>query len=154
MEPPPDHQHHNRGYPTMDPENMAREALALLERDMRLYDVQVAVAHGPVASMLYARIWYWVAKNLLAGRNVDEDGIAWTYDTIEEMAKRMIFPSVNTIQRALKELKDAGLILSKARPPSVEQVALVYGAIQPMGKSLRHRRHQIGVIDDGNMHHR
>jgi hypothetical protein len=100
----------------MDHENMARPALALMERERRFYDVQVWASHGPIASIVYARICYWVAKNLAEGRNVDEDGVAWTYDSAQEMADKLIFPSLQQVQRALQALKKDGLIISKPDP--------------------------------------
>jgi len=130
----------------MEPENMATPPLSLVERESRFYDVQVAIKHGPVAAIVYSRIRYWVAKNLAEGRNVDEYGVAWTYDSAQQMADNLAFASLQQVQRALQDLKKDGLIVSKPDPNSWTR-RLWYSLPDS-------EWHQICFIDASNLTHR
>jgi hypothetical protein len=80
------------------------------------FDVQVAVHHGFAAAILYARLSFWLAENSEAGRNLDEEGRPWSYDSCQAMGRHMPYLNVRHIQRALQLLKDANLIITKKDP--------------------------------------
>ena len=73
------------------------------------FDIEIAQKYGIEEAIIYQNITFWCAKNKANDKNI-HDGIAWTYNTHEAFQELFPYMKVNTIKRALKNLKYFGLI--------------------------------------------
>lgn len=74
------------------------------------FDGDIAKEYGLAEAILFYNIAFWEKQNRLNQHNCFE-GRYWTYNTIKAYAGLFYFISEATIKRALKHLKDEGLIL-------------------------------------------
>ena len=75
------------------------------------FDGDVAKKYGVPEAILFYNIAFWEKQNRLNKHNYFE-GRYWTYNTLKAYAGLFYFISEATIKRALKHLKDEGLILA------------------------------------------
>lgn len=76
-----------------------------------IFDGDIAKDYGIPEAILLHNIAFWVKQNALNKHNCF-DGKFWTYNTIKTFVGLFPFLSESTIKRALKHLKDEGLILT------------------------------------------
>ena len=74
------------------------------------FDGDIAKEYGLAEAILFYNIAFWEKQNRLNQHNYF-DGRYWTYNTLKAYAGLFYFISEATIKRALKHLKDEGLIL-------------------------------------------
>ena len=74
------------------------------------FDGDIAKEYGLAEAILFYNIAFWEKQNRLNQHNY-YDGRYWTYNTLKAYAGLFYFISEATIKRALKHLKDEGLIL-------------------------------------------
>ena len=75
------------------------------------FDGDVAKEYGVPEAILFYNIAFWEKQNRLNKHNCFE-GRYWTYNTLKAYTGLFYFISEATIKRALKHLKDEGLILA------------------------------------------
>ena len=75
------------------------------------FDGDIAKEYGIAEAILFYNIAFWEKQNRLNNNNCFE-GKYWTYNTLKAYAGLFYFISEATIKRALKHLKDEGLILA------------------------------------------
>lgn len=80
------------------------------QSETHCFNVLIAQRHGIKAAVLFQNLWFWVKKNSSEGRNIFK-GCAWTYNTQEALSRQLPYLSQSQIQRELKRLEDAGLIV-------------------------------------------
>lgn len=97
----------------MDPKKEASPVYHLPYKSNPTFDPAIAQAYGLLPAVIYSRIRKWVRENHRTGRNLDEDGFAWTYDTTKKMSEFMGFATPEAIKKALQKLKKRGAIISK-----------------------------------------
>ena len=73
------------------------------------FDVDIAVTYGLNEAILLNNIAFWVKQNNLNNHNCFE-GKYWTYNSIKAYTGLFPYMSRETIKRALKHLKDEGII--------------------------------------------
>ena len=74
------------------------------------FDVDMAVAHGVHAAVLHQTIAFWVLKNKANGKHL-HDGRHWTYNSAKAFTELFPYLSADQIQRNLKKLEEAGLVV-------------------------------------------
>ena len=75
------------------------------------FDVDIAVKHGVHAAVLHQSIVFWVLKNKANGKHM-HDGRHWTYNSARAFSELFPYLSADQIQRALKRLEEAGLLVT------------------------------------------
>ena len=75
------------------------------------FDVDVAVKHGVHAAVLHQTIVFWVLKNKANGKHL-HDGRHWTYNSAKAFTELFPYLSADQIQRTLKRLEDAGMLVT------------------------------------------
>ena len=75
------------------------------------FDTDVAMAVGIPAAIIYKNIQFWCEKNLTNGQNI-HDGYAWTYNSISAFCQQFPYLSKKQVEKALKDLEEAGYIIS------------------------------------------
>lgn len=75
------------------------------------FDVAVAVKHGVHAAVLLQTISFWVLKNKANNTHL-HDGRHWTYNSAKAFVELFPYLSADQIQRALKKLEDAGVLVT------------------------------------------
>ena len=75
------------------------------------FDVDIAVKHGVHAAVLHQTIVFWVLKNKANGKHI-HDGRHWTYNSAKAFAELFPYLSTDQIQRSLKRLEEAGLLVT------------------------------------------
>lgn len=75
------------------------------------FDADIAAEYGIPESIFLCNIAFWVKQNTLNKHNYFE-GRYWTYNSLSAYAGLFPYMSKSTIQRAIKHLKDEGLILA------------------------------------------
>lgn len=73
------------------------------------FDADIAAKYGIVESLFLCNIAFWVKQNTLNKHNYFE-GRYWTYNSLSAYAGLFYYVSESTIKRAIKHLKDEGLI--------------------------------------------
>lgn len=74
------------------------------------FNIDIASKYGIKTAALFQNLWFWVRKNSSEGRNI-VDGRAWTYNTIESLARQLPYLSTSQIQRELQKMEKAHLII-------------------------------------------
>jgi hypothetical protein len=74
------------------------------------FDVDVAVAHGVNAAVIYSNILHWVEKNRANNKHL-VDGSYWTYNSYKAFAILFPYLSEKQIRTAIDRLVDNGLII-------------------------------------------
>lgn len=77
---------------------------------MHAFDPMDAINYGILEAVLLSNIRWWVAKNEANGRH-NHDGRYWTYNSAKAFTKMFPYASQQQIQRALKRLDDAGVLI-------------------------------------------
>lgn len=77
---------------------------------MHSFDPVDAERYGILEAVLLANIQWWVAKNEANQRHF-HDGQYWTYNSAKAFTKLFPYASQQQIQRALKRLEEAGVLL-------------------------------------------
>jgi len=77
---------------------------------MHTFDPAEAVKYGILEAVLLSNIRWWVAKNHANSRH-KHDGMYWTYNSAKAFTKLFPYASQQQIQRALKRLEDAKVLL-------------------------------------------
>lgn len=75
------------------------------------FDVDIATDYGIPEAIFLCNIYFWVKQNTLNKHNYFE-GRYWTYNSLSAYTGLFPYMSKSTIQRAIKHLKDEGLILA------------------------------------------
>ena len=75
------------------------------------FDVDTAVAHGVHAAVLRQTIAFWVLKNKANGKHL-HGGRHWTYNSAKAFTELFPYLSADQIQRNLKKLEEAGLVVT------------------------------------------
>ena len=75
------------------------------------FDIDIAEKYGIVESIFLCNIAFWVKQNALNGHNYFE-GKYWTYNSLAAFKGLFCYMSEWTIKKAIKNLKDNGLILT------------------------------------------
>jgi hypothetical protein len=81
----------------------------------------LAVKYGLNEAIVIQQIQYWSRK-----ADVDNDGIAWVYNTIPEWQKQFPFWSERTIFSILKGLREAGILIAEKKSKSPWDHTLYY----------------------------
>lgn len=76
------------------------------------FDIDIAAEYGIAESIFLCNIAFWVKQNALNKHNCFE-GRYWTYNSLSAYAGLFPYMSKSTIQRAIRHLKDEGLILAR-----------------------------------------
>lgn len=105
-----------QGKCTMPGKKVATGKRRIGEATHHYMNLAVAMKHGIAAGLVYSRFEIWVERNSEEGKNIDEEGRAWTYDTYVVIASKMPYLSKKQVENAISALKDAGLIISKPSP--------------------------------------
>ena len=74
------------------------------------FNVEIAIKYGMVEAVLLEHLNFWILKNKANKANF-YDGNYWTYNSTKALAELFPYVSSNTISRALRHLKEEGLIL-------------------------------------------
>ena len=75
------------------------------------FDIDIAEKYGIAESIFLCNIAFWVKQNALNGHNYFE-GKYWTYNSLVAFKGLFCYMSEWTIKKAIKNLKDNGLILT------------------------------------------
>lgn len=75
------------------------------------FDIDLAKTYGVNEAILLYNIAFWVAKNTANKQNFFE-GRYWTFNSVKAYSDLFPYLSASTIKRALKHLKDEGIILT------------------------------------------
>ena len=75
------------------------------------FDIDIAEKYGIAESIFLCNIAFWVKQNALNGHNYFE-GKYWTYNSLAAFKGLFCYMSEWTIKKAIKNLKDNGLILT------------------------------------------
>lgn len=73
------------------------------------FNVEVAKEVGILAATIFNNIGFWVDHNRATGRNLIE-GRHWTYNSVRAFAEQFPYATDAQIARALRKLRDAGLL--------------------------------------------
>ena len=76
------------------------------------FDIELAKEVGIEGAIIYKNIEFWIAKNKANGHNFI-DGHYWTYNSWSAWQELFPYMKKNTINTALKKLKEAGYITWK-----------------------------------------
>ncbi len=74
------------------------------------FNVEIATKYGMMEAILLEHLNFWISKNKANKANF-YDGNYWTYNSTKALAELFPYVSSNTISRALRHLKEEGLIL-------------------------------------------
>ena len=74
------------------------------------FNVEIATKYGMMEAILLEHLNFWISKNKANKANF-YDGNYWTYNSTKALAQLFPYVSLNTISRALRHLKEEGLIL-------------------------------------------
>lgn len=75
------------------------------------FDVELAKQYGMVEAVLLNHFEYWIELNRANGKNYFE-GRYWTFNSMKAFAEIFPYLSEKKIRNALKNLQDAGLIMT------------------------------------------
>lgn len=75
------------------------------------FDGQIAAMYGVDEAVFIAMLQFWIAKNEANDRHF-HDGRYWTYNSIRAMEKLFPWWSKRQIERIVKKLKEAGVVLT------------------------------------------
>lgn len=75
------------------------------------FDGQIAAMYGVDEAVFIAMLEFWIAKNEANDRHF-HDGRYWTYNSIRAMEKLFPWWSRRQIERIVKKLKEAGVVLT------------------------------------------
>jgi len=75
------------------------------------FNVEIATKYGMIEAVLLEHLNFWILKNKANEINF-YDGNYWTYNSTKALAELFPYVSLNTVSRALRHLKEEGLILS------------------------------------------
>lgn len=75
------------------------------------FDIDLAKAYGVNEAILLNNIAFWVMKNKANKQNYFE-GKYWTFNSVKAYSDLFPYLSASTIKRALKHLKDEGVIMT------------------------------------------
>ena len=75
------------------------------------FDIDIAEKYGIAEAIFLCNIAFWVKQNALNGHNYFE-GKYWTYNSLAAFKGLFCYMSEWTIKKAIKNLKDSGLILT------------------------------------------
>lgn len=73
------------------------------------FDIEIAKEYGVNCAILLKNIYFWGKKSEANGKHF-HDGLYWSYNSIEALAKLFPYLSTNKIRTALSKLEDKGLI--------------------------------------------
>lgn len=76
------------------------------------FDTQIAAKYSLEEAVFVHHIHYWVMSNEANGRN-EFDGVYWTYNSAEALAKIFDFWSARQIRRIVDKCRESGLILTR-----------------------------------------
>ena len=74
------------------------------------FNVEIATKFGMIEAVILEHLNFWISKNKANEVNF-HDGNYWTYNSTKALAQLFPYVSSNTISRALRHLKEEGLIL-------------------------------------------
>lgn len=75
------------------------------------FDPDIAERYGIEEAILFENIYYWCSKNMANNQNF-HDGHYWTYNSVKAFASMFKYMTEKKISSALKNLEDAGIIMS------------------------------------------
>ena len=75
------------------------------------FDGRIAAMYGVDEAVFIAMLQFWIAKNEANDRHF-HDGRYWTYNSIRAMERLFPWWSKRQIERIVKKLKDAGVVLT------------------------------------------
>lgn len=81
----------------------------LFNKHPLVVDKTIATVLGLNQAMILQQIHYWLEQNKKNGRNFHQ-GKYWTYNTISEWQEEFPFWSKETVKRAFKKLREAGIL--------------------------------------------
>lgn len=81
------------------------------------FDIDLAVRFGVPEAILIENFKFWIAKNKANGRHFHK-GRYWTYNSTKALAELFPYWSQKQIERLVKRLEDAGILLSDNFNPS------------------------------------
>lgn len=76
------------------------------------FDTQIAAKYSLEEAVFVHHIHYWVMSNEANGRN-EIDGVYWTYNSTEALAKIFHFWSARQIRRIVDKCRENGLVLTR-----------------------------------------
>ena len=95
---------------------------------------EIAEEYGMLEAVLINHFSYWLAKNEANDRNF-HDGRYWTYNTTKALAKLFPYVTQKQLEKALKHLKDDGIIMTGNYNNSAYDHTLWY-TFTDLGKSI------------------
>ena len=113
------------------------------------FDVELAKQYGMVEAVLLNHFEYWIELNRANGKNYFE-GRYWTFNSMKAFAEIFPYLSEKKIRNALKNLQDAGLILTGNFNKSAYDRTLWY-AFSDLAESILPKR-QMEVAEKANQH--
>lgn len=75
------------------------------------FSVETACTYGVTEAVLLNHFAYWIARNQKAGTNF-RDGRFWTFHTRKELCDAFPYLTESAIRRALKHLREEGVLLA------------------------------------------
>lgn len=111
------------------------------------FDVELAKQYGMVEAVLLNHFEYWIELNRANGKNYFE-GRYWTFNSMKAFAEIFPYLSEKKIRNALKNLQDAGLILTGNFNKSAYDRTLWY-AFSDFAESILPKR-QMEVAEKAN----
>ena len=111
------------------------------------FDVELAKQYGMVEAVLLNHFEYWIELNRANGKNYFE-GRYWTFNSMKAFAEIFPYLSEKKIRNALKNLQDAGLILTGNFNKSAYDRTLWY-AFSDLAESILPKR-QMEVAEKAN----
>ena len=111
------------------------------------FDVELAKQYGMVEAVLLNHFEYWIELNRANGKNYFE-GRYWTFNSMKAFAEIFPYLSEKKIRNALKNLQDAGLIMTGNFNKSAYDRTLWY-AFSDFAESILPKR-QMEVAEKAN----
>lgn len=111
------------------------------------FDVELAKQYGMVEAVLLNHFEYWIELNRANGKNYFE-GRYWTFNSMKAFSEIFPYLSEKKIRNALKNLQDAGLILTGNFNKSAYDRTLWY-AFSDLSESILPKR-QMEVAEKAN----
>lgn len=111
------------------------------------FDVELAKQYGIVEAVLLNHFEYWIELNRANGKNYFE-GRYWTFNSMKAFSEIFPYLSEKKIRNALKNLQDAGLILTGNFNKSAYDRTLWY-AFSDLAESILPKR-QMEVAEKAN----
>lgn len=110
------------------------------------FDADIAAEYGIVESLFLCNIAFWVKQNTLNKHNFYE-GKYWTYNSLSAYAGLFFYVSESTIKRAIKHLKDEGLILASNFNNDKFNHTNYYTLTEKGLSLIQHRPERLGQTD-------